>query len=56
MCGLGNVDVNDWKQNTNYKGDYTANHKVIQWFWKVGVIVVCLKKRIVAILNLIPIV
>jgi len=35
MCGLGNVDVNDWRAHTNYKGEYTATHKVIQWFWKV---------------------
>lgn len=34
MCGLGDVDVNDWRNNTTYKGDYSANHIVIQWFWK----------------------
>merc|ERR1712136_69867 len=34
MCGLADVDVNDWKKHTNYKGDYHANDKVIQWFWK----------------------
>ncbi|CAK8678232.1 unnamed protein product [Clavelina lepadiformis] len=34
MCGLGDVDVNDWRKNTNYKGEYSANHIVIQWFWK----------------------
>jgi len=34
MCGLGEVDVNDWRKNTNYKGDYHANDKVILWFWK----------------------
>uniref|UniRef100_H2YRY8 HECT-type E3 ubiquitin transferase n=1 Tax=Ciona savignyi TaxID=51511 RepID=H2YRY8_CIOSA len=34
MCGLGDVDVNDWRRNTNYKGDYSANHIVIQWFWR----------------------
>lgn len=34
MCGLGDVDVNDWRNNTAYKGDYSANHIVIQWFWK----------------------
>lgn len=35
MCGLGDVDVNDWRKNTTYKGEYTNNHIVIQWFWKV---------------------
>lgn len=35
MCGIGNVDVKDWKNNTLYKGVYHANHLVIQWFWRV---------------------
>lgn len=35
MCGLGDVDVNDWRENTKYKNGYCANHVVIQWFWKV---------------------
>lgn len=35
MCGIGVIDVRDWKQNTVYKGDYHQNHIVIQWFWRV---------------------
>ncbi len=35
MCGIGAIDVKDWKQNTVYKGDYHTNHIVIQWFWRV---------------------
>lgn len=35
MCGLGDVDVNDWRENTKYKNGYSSNHIVIQWFWKV---------------------
>nr|XP_027196818.1 E3 ubiquitin-protein ligase Nedd-4-like isoform X3 [Dermatophagoides pteronyssinus] len=35
MCGIGNVDVKDWKHNTVYKGGYHLNHIVIQWFWRV---------------------
>ncbi|GLV43423.1 Nedd4 [Carabus blaptoides fortunei] len=35
MCGIQNIDVKDWKQNTVYKGDYHANHIVVQWFWRV---------------------
>lgn len=35
MCGLGDVDVNDWRENTKYKNGYVSNHIVIQWFWKV---------------------
>jgi len=36
MCGIGNVDVKDWKINTVYKGGYMPNHIVIQWFWRVS--------------------
>lgn len=35
MCGLGDVDVNDWREHTKYKNGYSANHLVVQWFWKV---------------------
>lgn len=35
MCGIQNIDVRDWKQNTLYKGEYHPNHIVIQWFWRV---------------------
>jgi E3 ubiquitin-protein ligase NEDD4 len=35
LCGIGVIDVRDWKQNTVYKGDYHPNHIVIQWFWRV---------------------
>jgi E3 ubiquitin-protein ligase NEDD4 len=34
MCGIQNIDVKDWKSNTVYKGDYHANHIVLQWFWR----------------------
>lgn len=35
MCGLGDVDVNDWRENTKYKNGYSANSPAIIWFWKV---------------------
>ncbi|XP_053682400.1 E3 ubiquitin-protein ligase Nedd-4-like isoform X2 [Sabethes cyaneus] len=34
MCGIQSIDVKDWKRNTLYKGDYFANHVIIQWFWR----------------------
>lgn len=37
MCGIGKIDVKDWKQNTVYKGSYHPNHIVIQWFWRVSI-------------------
>ena len=36
MCGLQDVDVNDWKAYTAYKGEYNPNHPVIINFWKVS--------------------
>uniref|UniRef100_A0A672IPX1 E3 ubiquitin-protein ligase n=1 Tax=Salarias fasciatus TaxID=181472 RepID=A0A672IPX1_SALFA len=45
MCGLGDVDVNDWRANTKYKNGYNSNHVVIQWFWKT-VLVMDAEKRI----------
>ncbi|KAL3866138.1 hypothetical protein ACJMK2_043467 [Sinanodonta woodiana] len=34
MCGLQDIDVNDWKNNSAYKGEYNPNHPVIINFWK----------------------
>ncbi|XP_078076409.1 E3 ubiquitin-protein ligase NEDD4-like isoform X18 [Mustelus asterias] len=45
MCGLGDVDVNDWRQHTVYKNNYCTNHPVIQWFWK-AVLLMDAEKRI----------
>uniref|UniRef100_A0A6I8NN73 HECT-type E3 ubiquitin transferase n=1 Tax=Ornithorhynchus anatinus TaxID=9258 RepID=A0A6I8NN73_ORNAN len=45
MCGLGDVDVNDWRQHAIYKNGYCPNHPVIQWFWK-AVLLMDAEKRI----------
>ncbi|XP_059124208.1 E3 ubiquitin-protein ligase NEDD4 isoform X3 [Peromyscus eremicus] len=45
MCGLGDVDVGDWKDHTKYKNGYSPNHQVIQWFWK-AVLMMDSEKRI----------
>ena len=34
MSGLDYIDINDWKENTIYKGCYNANHPVIKMFWQ----------------------
>ncbi|XP_066022112.1 E3 ubiquitin-protein ligase NEDD4-like isoform X2 [Pocillopora verrucosa] len=34
MCGLGEIDINDWRRNTNYRGEYSDKHSVIVWFWE----------------------
>ncbi|KAI9144726.1 hypothetical protein BKA69DRAFT_1122162 [Paraphysoderma sedebokerense] len=31
--GIAEIDVDDWKKHTDYKG-FTENDEVIQWFWK----------------------
>lgn len=31
--GVGEISVEEWQENTEYKGEYSAKHKVIQWFW-----------------------
>ena len=36
LCGLQDIDVNDWKRNTAYRGEYNPNHPVIVNFWKVS--------------------
>lgn len=38
MCGIPDLDVADWKKNTEYLGVYNRPgkdlHKVIKWFWE----------------------
>lgn len=33
LSGQDNIDINDWKENTIYKGCYNENHPVIKMFW-----------------------
>ena len=38
LCGLPEIDMEDWKAHTDYTGEYErkgANHKVVKWFWEV---------------------
>eukprot|EP01133_Synstelium_polycarpum_P017194 gene17194-20489_t len=34
MCGLTEIDTNDWRANTIYRG-YNASSQVVEWFWQV---------------------
>lgn len=34
MCGITQIDVEDWKTYTDFKGGYSASHHVVVWFWK----------------------
>ncbi|KAJ3391199.1 hypothetical protein HDU92_009154 [Lobulomyces angularis] len=31
--GIAEIDIDDWKKNTDYRG-YTENDEVVKWFWK----------------------
>ena len=33
IAGTAEIDVNDWRKNTDYRSGYHDGHPVIQWFW-----------------------
>ncbi len=33
LCGTIEIDLNDWKKNTDYRSGYHSTHQVIIWFW-----------------------
>uniref|UniRef100_A0A672T972 HECT-type E3 ubiquitin transferase n=1 Tax=Sinocyclocheilus grahami TaxID=75366 RepID=A0A672T972_SINGR len=33
VCGLGKIDINDWKSNTRLK-HCTADSNIVKWFWR----------------------
>ncbi|CAF1361804.1 unnamed protein product [Adineta ricciae] len=39
LCGTMEIDLNDWRANTEYRGGYHSQHHVIEWFW------FCVEKR-----------
>jgi hypothetical protein len=34
LCGLGEIDMKDWRVNTIYRNGYCDQHPIIIWFWK----------------------
>ena len=34
LSGTVEIDIGDWRQNTEYKSGYNDLHMVICWFWK----------------------
>ena len=34
LSGQDEIDLNDWKENTIYKGEYNQNHPIIRLFWE----------------------
>lgn len=35
VCGTPDINLDDWKENTSYRGDFTEKHKVVKWFWTI---------------------
>ncbi|CAJ0581051.1 unnamed protein product, partial [Mesorhabditis spiculigera] len=35
LSGIADIDLEDWRRNTEYRGGYYEEHIVIQWFWDV---------------------
>ncbi|GIY11306.1 hypothetical protein CEXT_162782 [Caerostris extrusa] len=33
IAGTAEIDITDWRKNTEYRSGYHDNHPVIQWFW-----------------------
>ena len=38
LCGMQEIDVEDWQRNTIYR-HYTRNSKQVLWFWQVSVFI-----------------
>ena len=35
VCGIPFIDIQEWQDFTEYRGDYSKNHPVILWFWDI---------------------
>lgn len=35
IAGTAEIDINDWRSNTEYRSGYHDSHQVITWFWQV---------------------
>ena len=33
IAGTAEIDVKDWRKNTDYRGGYYDSDMIIQWFW-----------------------
>ena len=34
MCGIGEINIDDWRKHTVYAAGYKSTDDVIVWFWK----------------------
>lgn len=35
ICGMPFLDLQEWQDFTEYRGEFSKNHPVIQWFWEI---------------------
>lgn len=35
LCGSPELDLGEWRENTEYKGEFNSSHKVVKWFWEI---------------------
>ena len=35
LCGMQELNVDEWEKHTVYKGGYSGDSKHIKWFWQV---------------------
>lgn len=35
ICGASNINVNEWRRFSLYKGEFSERHTVVKWFWEV---------------------
>ena len=35
LCGECTINLEEWKNNTEYVGEYYSNHCIILWFWEI---------------------
>ena len=33
LCGVTEIDVDDWQSSTKYDGGYSAESDQVKWFW-----------------------
>lgn len=37
LCGMQELNVDEWEKHTVYKGGYSGDSKHIKWFWQVTI-------------------
>jgi len=35
LCGLPEIDIEDWKNNCDYKAGYKNTDQIIRWYWEI---------------------